>query len=179
MYIDKAFAPCWQGRAAKRIWHLSEFVHQGGSSSHKVWACRLRLRVSLMSFSSSEVCSFGWWCGRFEWSAKDSIVPTQRAFQKYIYERLLLYLRDACFSPYFSQYFIRDWRNRISCYCLTRGGLADTLYQIIINLKGLNYSCNISINQQPPINRAASCTWIVCFCCEKNTTRTSDILNTR
>ena len=41
-------------------------------------------------------------------AARDSTVPSQRAFQKYMYERLLLYFLAARFTPYFSEYFIRD-----------------------------------------------------------------------
>ena len=47
------------------------------------------------------------WHRRLDCSAIDLIVPFQRAFQKYMYERLLLHLREAR-TPCFSHYFIRD-----------------------------------------------------------------------
>ena len=85
-------------------------------------SCGLRLRNRRISAISSGVCSFGWWCGLLDCVASDWMVPSQRLSQKYIYERALLYFLLARLTPYFLEYFIKDWRNFISCVILVMRG---------------------------------------------------------
>ena len=50
--------------------------------------------------------------------AKDATLPSQRAFQKQMYDRLLLYFRLARLTPYFAAYCIRSCRYRMTCVIL-------------------------------------------------------------
>ena len=64
------------------------------------------------------MCWLGWLWGRPDWQAKEASVPSHRALQKQIYDRLLLYFRLARLTPYFYAYFIRDCRYAMSCVIL-------------------------------------------------------------
>ena len=95
-------------------------LHLRGTTFTSTWTrCRSRChsstiprlgflrRRSRISFSSASVCWLGWLRGR-----------SHRAFQKQMYDRLLLYFRLARLTPYFSAYFIRDRRYAMSCVIL-------------------------------------------------------------
>ena len=106
-------------------------LHLRGTTFTSTWIrCRSRCHSSTMpslgflrrrsriSFSSASVCWLGWLWGRLDWQAKEASVPSHRAFQKQMYDRLLLYFRLARLTPYFSAYFIGDCRYAMSCVIL-------------------------------------------------------------
>ena len=64
------------------------------------------------------VVRFGWWCGLRDFSRRASSVPSYLFSYRQMYCRFVLYLIAAFVTPYFCEYFKRDWRNLISCVTL-------------------------------------------------------------
>ena len=97
----------------------------------------------IMSFHSVSVCWFGWWCRRLDWQTREATLPFQRAFQKQIYERALLYFRLARLTPYLAAYCIRDCRKRMSCVMLLR--MRDRAHFWVVWCRNLTIPYEVSV----------------------------------
>ena len=97
--------------------------------------CGLRLRILKMSFNSSSVCWFGWWCGRRERSMSDTTDPSYRLRQRYTVARETLKRFMAAWMENLWEYPTTDWRNRAICDIVSMDSeLAPLRFLVVLKL---------------------------------------------